>query len=152
MTIVTTEYHPDGTVRWQRLATDHVVNEEIARQAVLWAPAQRPALSWRFVDIKQVPADRTFRDAWRLTTDGAPITVDMPAARELHRAKLRRIRVPLLEALDVEYMRADERGNPIEKADITARKQALRDVTADPAIEAATTPEELKAVRPAALG
>lgn len=34
---------------------------------------------------------------------------------------------------------------------IAAKKQALRDVTADPAIEAALTPEALKAAWPEAL-
>ena len=53
-----------------------------------------------------------------------------------------------LAALDVEYQHADERGDVAEKARIAAKKQALRDVTADPAIEAAQTPEALKAVWP----
>ena len=34
---------------------------------------------------------------------------------------------------------------------ITADKQALRDAPTDPAIDAATTPEELAAVQPAGL-
>jgi len=34
---------------------------------------------------------------------------------------------------------------------IVAQKQALRDAPADPAIDAATTPEQLKLVQPAGL-
>ena len=100
--------------------------------------------------VEDAPSDRTFRNAWRLDGDGA-VEVDMDKAREIHREKLRGIRKPLLEALDVEYQRADEAGNTAEKKRVAAKKQALRDVTADPAIDAASTPDELKAVIPAAL-
>lgn len=95
------------------------------------------------------PHDRTFRNAWKFE-DGW-IVVDMEKARELHRNKLRELRKPKLEALDVEYQRADEAGNSAEKKKVAAKKQALRDVTSDPAIDAAKTPDELKAVLPAAL-
>jgi hypothetical protein len=97
-----------------------------------------------------VPSDRTFRDAWTL---GANQTIghDMPKARNIQRRRMREARAPLLAALDVEYQRADESGDTIRKAAVVARKQALRDVTADPAIEAATTPDDLRAVWPAAL-
>lgn len=90
--------------------------------------------------------DRAFRNAWVLT--GKDVTVDMPKARELHRDRLRVLRAPKLAELDMQYLRADETKDETEKARIATEKQALRDVTADPAIEAATTPEELKAVIP----
>jgi hypothetical protein len=48
-------------------------------------------------------------------------------------------------------MRAQEQGDQAKADEIAAKKQALRDVTADPAIDAATTPDELKAVRPDVL-
>lgn len=79
------------------------------------------------------------------------ITINMDKARDIHRDRLRAMRQPVLEALDVEYQRADEQADANLKADIAARKQALRDVTADPAIEAAKTPEELSAIIPEAL-
>lgn len=103
----------------------------------------------QLVDHSLAPSDRTFRNAWKL--DGGAIGVDMVKARELHRNKLRELRKPKLEALDVEYQRADEKGDTAEKKRVADKKQALRDVTADPAIEAAQTPEALKAVMPAAL-
>ena len=106
----------------------------------------KDATNVRIVEDSEVPADRTFRNAWK-----ADLTVDMPKAREIHRERLRQIRAPLLAELDAEYMRADEAGNLAEKQRIAARKQALRDVTADPAIEAAATPAELKAVIPVVL-
>ena len=89
-----------------------------------------------------VPTDRTFRGAWQFS--GAAVEIDMTAARDIHRDNLRAERKPLLEALDVAYMRAleDDTGT----VDITAEKQALRDVTEDPRIDAAATPDELKAL------
>jgi hypothetical protein len=48
--------------------------------------------------------------------------------------------------LDMAYLRADESKDEVAKATIAAEKQALRDAPADPAIDAAGTPEELKAV------
>jgi len=74
------------------------------------------------------------------------ITVDMNKAREIKRDQLRAERKPILEALDVAYMRAQEAGDTAKQDAIAADKQALRDATADPAIDAATTPDELKAV------
>ena len=45
-----------------------------------------------------------------------------------------------------------EKAREIKRDQLRAeRKQQLRDVTADPAIDAATTPDELKAVWPEAL-
>lgn len=79
------------------------------------------------------------------------ITVDMPKARDIWRDKIREERKPKLEQLDVDFMRAVEADDATEKAAIATKKQALRDATSDPAIEAAATPEALKLVRPAAL-
>jgi hypothetical protein len=96
-----------------------------------------------------VNPDRTFRNAWEDT--GATIAVNMPKARDIHRDYLRRLRGPLLKQLDVEFMQAVERDSAADKARIAAQKQTLRDVTTDPAIEAASTPEEHKAVIPQVL-
>ena len=93
--------------------------------------------------------DRTFRNAW--TLNGSTIECDMVKARDIHRDRLRKARAPLLAELDIEYQRADESGDNEKKRDIARRKQALRDVTADPDIEAADTPAALKLVMPRAL-
>lgn len=114
-------------------------------------------VGWRFVpnDYLDDTSDLTFRDAWIDAPLGGPgwgkPGTDMVKAREIHRTRLRQMRAPLLEALDTDYMRADEAGDQQEKKRIALRKQALRDVTADPAIEAAVSPEALKAVIPGAL-
>jgi len=74
------------------------------------------------------------------------ITVNMNKAREIQRDVIRAERKPQLEALDVDYMKALEDGDTPAQQAIVGVKQALRDVTADPRIEAATTPDELKAL------
>ena len=99
----------------------------------------------RVADASEIPTDRTFRDAWRNNGKGR-LEVNMPMARELWRDLMRAARAPRLAALDVEYQRADETGDTARKADVARRKQVLRDVTADPRIEASTAPDELKAV------
>ena len=79
------------------------------------------------------------------------ITVNMTKAREIKRDQVRAERMPLLEQLDVEFMRTQEQGDQTKADEIASEKQALRDVTDHPAIDAATTPDELKAVRPDVL-
>ena len=71
------------------------------------------------------------------------INVNMDKARDIHRDKVRQARNPKLAAKDVEFQRALETG--ADTAAIVAAKQALRDAPASAAIEAATTPDELKA-------
>jgi hypothetical protein len=79
------------------------------------------------------------------------IKVNMTKAVEIKKDMIRAERAPKLDELDVAFMRAVEAGDTKAQAEIAAKKQALRDATKDPAITAAKTPEELKAVVPAAL-
>lgn len=96
---------------------------------------------WREVHMDDLPEDRTFRGAWK--TD---LTVCMEAARGIHRDRLRAERAPELAALDVAYVRALEGGKQSEVDAVVDRKRALRDAPANPAIDAAETPEELAAI------
>ena len=77
------------------------------------------------------------------------ITINMAKARDIHRAKMCEARAPILAALDVQFQRALE--SNADTSAIVAKKQALRDVTSDPAIEAAQTTDQLKAVWPSVL-
>jgi len=77
------------------------------------------------------------------------ITVNMDKAKEIWKDKLRDARKPVLERLDVEYIRAQEQN--LDVADIVAQKQELRDITTAPEIVNAQTPEELKSFWPAIL-
>ena len=95
-----------------------------------------------------VPSDRTFREAWAYVDS---VEVDMTKAKEIWRDNIRAARKPILESLDVAFIRALETGDTELVGDIRAQKQALRDATDDPVIDAAATPEELKAATPEVL-
>ena len=69
--------------------------------------------------------------------------IDMAKAREIHKNKIRVARKPLLEALDIEFQKAQETG--ASTTDIVAKKQALRDAPADSGIAAASDTDALKA-------
>mgnify|MGYP007100107892 CR=1 FL=1 len=111
-----------------------------------WMRLPQDAINPRWVDESEIPSDRAFRGALK-----HDLTYDMNKARGIHKEKLRTLRKPLLESLDQEYMRADEDGDNAKKAEIKARKQALRDVTADPAIASAQDVATLAAVIPDCL-
>lgn len=154
MRVITAEYAPDGAggrvARWTVDPTPTYIASLIAKHN--WQGPKAP-VSWRIVpnDYVDEGTDRYFRNAWKDTAGKNNPDVDMPKAREIHRDKLRALRVPLLAALDTDFMRAIETNDRPAQTLIAAKKQVLRDVTADPRIDAATTPEELKAVIPAAL-
>lgn len=140
MQIVTQPRLPAGVVlpgldpvTGRREATDEVIEHEISRS--LWPDGKTPR-SWRRIEPEQVPQDRAYRNAWRDT--GKAIEHDMIKAREICRQRIRQMRVPLMDALDVEYQVADERQDADAKLAVAARKQALRDAPADPRIDAAT--------------
>jgi hypothetical protein len=86
--------------------------------------------------------DLPFRAAWRINAAGG-IYVDMDVARALHLTRLRRERAPRLAEQDVIALRALEENKPYDGLAAKQFKQRLRDVTADPRIAAAQTPEEL---------
>ena len=96
-----------------------------------------------------IPTERTFRGAWEANTDTGVISVDMDAAKDIWRDKIRQARIEPLEALDTAFMKALETG--ADTTQITADKQALRDAPTHADIDAATTPDELAAVQPAGL-
>ena len=93
-----------------------------------------------------VPADRNFRGAWVL--NGSVISEDLTKAKEIFADKVREVRKPLLEALDTDFMKAQETG--ADTAAIVTSKQALRDAPA--AGNSASTMAELKAAWPSCCG
>ena len=88
-----------------------------------------------------VPANRDFRGAWSLS--GSVISEDMDKAKEIFKDKIREVRQPLLEAKDVELMKALEAGTSTTA--IASAKQALRDAPAASAIDSASDMTALKA-------
>lgn len=76
------------------------------------------------------------------------ITIDMITARDIWRDKIRSERTPILELLDIEYLRSLENNNIIKQQEIISKKQKLRDATKDPRIDDAKTPDDLKNIDP----
>ena len=115
-----------------------------------WHPSEKIKVeSHRAVNDSEIPDDRYFRDAWSHKLD--KIEVDMPKAMDIHLGRLREMRKPKLEALDIESMRAIEEDDKDKQRQIAADKKALRDVTISPDVLNASTPEELKNAVPSIL-
>ncbi len=74
-----------------------------------------------------------------------PVNVDILKAKDIHRNYIRGTRKPLLEQLDVDFMKALEGGSPTDVANITTQKQLLRDEPANAEIDQASTVDEIKA-------
>ena len=70
------------------------------------------------------------------------IQVNITKAKDITKDKLRAERKPLLETLDVEFIKAQEAG--ADTSAIVAEKQRLRDITNQ--VDNLNTVEELKAV------
>ena len=88
-------------------------------------------------------------DAWRIDSAGQ-IRVDRSAAEDLKRNQFRALRKPLLEELDVKFMRAMEDGDTATINEVRAAKQVLRDVTLIDLTQYAT-PQTLSAFVPKVL-
>ena len=76
------------------------------------------------------------------------IIINIDKAKGIKREQFRSARKPLLEALDVAFVRALEAGDTAAQASIAAQKQALRDVTK---VELPDELDALKAFVPPAL-
>ena len=91
--------------------------------------------------VSSKPSDRHFRGAWVI--EGSVIQEDIEKARAIFKDKVREARLPLLEAKDVELMKALETG--ADTTAIAAAKNALRDAPAAAAIANASDIAALKA-------
>lgn len=114
-----------------------------------WDRLPLDAINPRFVDEGEIPTDRTFRNAW--THGGDKIDIDMAKAVEIQKGKLRELRAPLFIQNDIAIQDALVSGDKGALSVAVARRDSLRDVTVDPAIAAATTPDELAVVIPDSL-
>lgn len=84
-------------------------------------------ISYHGITDSDIPKDRSFRNAWEFK-DGK-VQENHGKSVEIHKDKLRKLRKPLLEELDIQYMQALEKGKSAEVSRIVRKKQALRDVT-----------------------
>ncbi len=106
------------------LAVIHPAEGITMEQLVATVPA---GASYIALPADQLPEDRYFRDAWKL--EDGELVIDVEAAKEIQRDVWRKMRKPKLDALDLEFMRAIEQADSVRQAEITAEKNALRDVT-----------------------
>ena len=91
------------------------------------------------------PSDRHFRGAWVVDSDKKVLSEDMTEAKKIFQDKIREVRLPLLEAEDVVYMKALEADDASAKTASVNKKKALRDAPAAKAITDADTIAKLKA-------
>jgi len=95
------------------------------------------------VDSSELPeADYDFFDAWRLV--GGVVSVNLAAAKELTKARLRVEREPLLAAQDVLFQRALEAS--ADTTAIVAEKNRLRNLPE--AVDNCTTLDQLRNIHP----
>lgn len=99
------------------------------------------------VEDHQLPSGCDWVNAWQIDFTNKKVVIDIDQARNIRREQLRNARASKLSMLDVAYQRADENNNSELKQQIAQRKQALRDITAHPDLESATTVQELLSVR-----
>lgn len=119
------------------LAITAFLNEEIAEKTIKSFKENNIPFG-EITESTQI--DDFFFDAYTVA-DNAEIKVNFTKAKEIQKNKWRGLRVPILEKLDIEYMRALEVGDTSKQELIKSQKQALRDVTS---IELPDSLEEIK--------
>lgn len=138
----------DGSARITQMIDDTVdVDAEIEK-----IEASDPTLTFKFKGklSETGVAINVFYGALVVDEDNM-LAYDMVKARNIWRDILRRLREPKLQELDLAYQRADETSNTVLKAEIVTNKNILRDCTADPDIEAATSLNDLRRTLPELL-
>lgn len=75
----------------------------------------------------------------------------MEKAKDIWRERWRDARAPLLQDLDIQFMRAVESGDTTEQNRVASEKQALRDVTLTD-LSSTETPDDIKQIWPNILG
>jgi hypothetical protein len=135
----------DSAGYWNREITAESLAHEVRREERRWIALDGLTLvSWRSLSIdehEQFNQHRHHRDAMELV--GGVVQHNMPKARELHRHLLRHQRAEKLLILDGAYNGAVAKGDTAKADEIEAKRQALRDLTSDPRIEAAKDISEL---------
>ena len=92
-----------------------------------------------------MPSDRHFRNAWVFDSDKAAISEDITAAKVIFKDKIREVRLPLLEAEDVAFMKALEVADSDARVASQTKKINLRNAPQSAAISSADTIDKLKA-------
>lgn len=99
----------------------------------------------KIYDQSELP-DVEFMGAWTINGD-----IDIEKAKEVWCNKIRVIRNARLKTLDLEWMKAMEKGQTTIASAIAADKQVLRDITQREELTKAKTLKEIKAFWPKIL-
>lgn len=83
------------------------------------------------LDVEDLPKDNEFVAAWEIdfNSETPVITINLEKAKIIWKNKMRAARKPLLEKLDVEYIKALENNDLKAQKNIITKKQALRQIT-----------------------
>ena len=92
-----------------------------------------------------MPSDRHFRNAWVFDSAQSAISEDITAAKVIFKDKIREVRLPLLEAEDVAFMKALEVADSDARVASQNKKINLRNAPQAAAISGADTIDKLKA-------
>ena len=92
-----------------------------------------------------MPSDRHFRNAWVFDSAQSAITEDITAAKVIFKDKVREVRLPLLEAEDVAFMKALEVADSDARVASQNKKINLRNEPQAAAVSGADTIDKLKA-------
>ena len=122
LTVVYPAYQPEMTQQEQDNFLLFVQNKDIPK---LSDGSTRQ--SW-IIEGEETLKLKHLRTAWKIN-DSGQLYFDRNKAQELKKEQFRALRKPLLEKLDVQFMRALEAGNTSELPNIAAKKQTLRDIT-----------------------
>ena len=96
-------------------------------------------------------SDNDFLEARVFSTKYPYVEVDLTKAKDIWRDKLRKARKPILEQLDVEFMKALESSDSSTIKEIKEKKQELRDITQHSTLKSAKSLDKIKSFWPAIL-
>lgn len=117
------------------------VNADERELMILAEKTFTPEYERRIIQESELPEENLFFDA--IEYDNLQVNIDK--AKKIRLEQYRKARVPLLEKLDIEFMRAVETKNDLLQQEIAQKKQALRDITL---IDLPNTLEGIKNVWP----
>lgn len=98
---------------------------------------------WFVVDDADIPSDRYFRNAWKISN--GKVSVDIEKAKSIKLQEIRLKRNSALDASDKEIAKLTDQGADL--TEMRAKRQALRDIPQTIKLDG-LTPEELKSLDP----
>ena len=122
LSVINPCYKDDMTNQEKDEYVKFIKNKDVPKQEDGSATA-----SW-LIDVNDLPDIRKLRNAWNINESGQ-IYFDRDKAIEIKKQQFRNLRKPLLEKLDVDFMKSLENGNTSLTHETISKKQILRDIT-----------------------